>query len=413
MLAAAIALCAVTSGLASAFFLASLAKVSLWREAHPLVIWALPLGATVVGVLYATKAKRAQGAMSKILSELADPSTRSVSWVIAPAVLLGTLVTHLVGASAGREGTAVQMSSAIGAELSNRLKLSDSAHKLLLTAGIAAGFASVFGTPWAGALYAIELSRTSGLAIKRGIVAVCAAFVADWVARSVGAQHSAFQRITSVGGEPSDWAKLAIFAVIIALTVRAYVWLTHGIKSLVTRVTNREWLRPAIGALLLIAGWQLVGDRFLGLGITTIEQSLHNPHSVAWWWPLAKLIFTAVTIGAGYIGGEVTPLFFVGATLGAVLSPTVHLEPMLGAAIGMVAVFGAAANTPIAMAVMCAEIFGIPVFLQALWVCTIAFILSPAVGIYTPQPASRLKLEHWVRHRFQAKIATESSANAQ
>lgn len=387
----------VSAGLASAFFLWALNAVTLWRQTHSSVVWVMPVAGAFMGWLYATKSKAAQAAMTKILSDLADPQRGGISWVIFPSVLFCTLLTHLVGASAGREGTAVQMGSSIAATWSDQVGLSRSARRTLLTAGIAAGFASVFGTPLAAAVYALELPRPGKIAFKRCLVALSAAFAADFAARLVGARHSYFPAILQTERGIMVWVRLALLAACVAAMVRVYIALSEWTKALFARHLKHEWTRPFVGALLLIVGWRLVGDRFLGLGVPTIELSFLRSASIQHWWPWAKLLFTAVTIGAGFVGGEVTPLFFVGATFGASFAPLLHLDPITGAAVAMVAMFGAAANTPLAMAVMCGELFGFSVFLQALWVCMWAFALSSPQGIYKPQPSTPFKLESWVR----------------
>jgi H+/Cl- antiporter ClcA len=402
----AIALTAVGSGLASAIFLRSLNFVSAWRDAHPWVLWTLPLGGAILATLISGPLQHAQGGMRKILLDLQHPTARSLHWTMAPAVLLGTLLSHLVGASAGREGTAVQMGSSIAAGLSDRLLPSQIGRRSLVIAGIAAGFASVFGTPLAGAVFSLELTQTTAhRALSRWHVpvALAAAFAADFIARSAGATHSRFARPLATHISPDIWPRLALLALAVATTVRVYVALAHGVKRAVSTLSTRLWLQLAAGAGALLVGWQLCGVRFMGLGVATIEQSFVYHSQVVWWWPIAKLVLTAITIGAGFIGGEVTPLFFVGATLGATLGPRLGIDGPLSAGVCMVATFGAAANTPVAMAVMCGELLGWTVFLQALCVCVLAFMLAPEEAIYTPQRPTRLKLSYWLARAWAAR----------
>lgn len=312
---------------------------------------------------------------------------------LAPLVLLGSVWTHLFGGSAGREGTAVQMGACIADQCSARLGLAGAPRRRLLVAGVAGGFGSVFGTPLAGAVFGIEVAVLGRPDHRAATAALVAALVGDLTTRALDVTHTAF---TAPAARSMSWElalRWALFAGAVALTTAAFVELTDRIKAASEAHLTLPWRMAAGGAAVAGLATLTGTTHLLGLSIPTLTQAFVDPGLPAWTFA-AKALLTALTIGAGFIGGEVTPLFVIGATLGNALAPVLGLPLDLAAGVGMAATFAAAANTPLALTVMAVELLGPNALPHTLLVCLLAFVLSGHRGIY---PAQRVALSKRLR----------------
>lgn len=322
-------------------------------------------------------------------------------------VLLGTLITHLLGGSAGREGTAVQMGGAIADQFSrlssraqSRGKLNTSERKTLLVLGISAGFSSVFGTPLAGALFALEVLRGSKTRLKSIILSFLVAYIAYYTVAFWQVKHTQYQIpiVPEITVNSMSWVILV--GVLFGLTAMLFSRTTHFWGQLFSKTIAFAPIRPFLGGLILVIGIYYIGTtKYIGLGIPTIVQSFTTPSP--WQDFLLKILFTGFTLGAGFKGGEVTPLFFIGATLGSALSLYVPLPIALLAGLGFVAVFSGATHTPIACTIMGIELFGIESGLFIVVACTLAYFFSGSVGIYQSQIVKGTK--YHLYQRFKRK----------
>ncbi len=302
---------------------------------------------------------------------------------MAPMVLLGTVLTHLFGGSAGREGTAVQIGASLADFLAQRARLPATLRRQLLAAGVAGGFGSVFGTPLAGAVFGLELVVLGRIEYGALVPALIAAVVGDWVTRSLGIVHSSYPVVHALPLTPLLFAKWLVFAAVVALVTVAFIELVHLLKARGARL--RLPLRLCVGGVLVLALWKLVGSSdYLGLGVPGILRSFTDPELPTAAFAL-KLLFTAITLGAGFLGGEVTPLFFVGAALGNVLGRLLGIPLELAAGVGMAAAFGAASNTPLALSIMAVELLGAAALPHVAIVCVVAYWLTGQRSIYAAQ----------------------------
>lgn len=374
----------VAAGSASALFLWGLDLVTATREAHRWLVWLLPLGGLLVGWVYTAYGREAAGGNNVILREL-DRGEGRVPLRMAPLVLGGTLVTHLFGGSAGREGTAVQMGGSLADTLARLFALSPADRRILLTGGVAGGFGSVFGTPLAGTVFAMEVTQVGGVKYESMVAAFSAALVGDLVTRAWGLGHAHYPALGGYSLSPVLLLKVAALGIACGLVSRLFAELVHGVKAAYRALVPSEPLRPLAGGAvvaLIIIG--LGAYEYAGIGTATIAASF-TPGAVpplAWLW---KLLLTALTLGAGFQGGEVTPLFFMGSTLGAAASPLLGLPHELAVATGFVAVFAGAANTPLACIFMAAELFGGGGLAYVGLACMAAYIASGHGGIYGAQ----------------------------
>ena len=384
---------AVLAGTASAAFLAALDWATRTRLAHAWLIWLLPVAGFAVGWLYLRYGSSVEGGANLLIDEIHDPK-KIIPLRMAPLVLGGTVISHLFGASVGREGTAVQMGGALADQLTRMFHLHNEDRRIILMAGISAGFASVFGTPLAGALFGLEVLAIGRLRYEAMLPCLAAAVIADQVVLlwgpllHIGHTHYAVPLIPAL----SAWtlSAMVIAGVLFGVTGKLFAQATHGLSGLMKRKIAYAPLRPLAGGLVVaLAVWLLGTDKYIGLGIPTIVDALQQPQPA--WDFLGKMAFTIVSLGTGFKGGEVTPLFFIGATLGNALGPVLHQPVALLAAIGFVAVFAGAANTPIASTLMAMELFGADIGVYAAIACVVAYLFSGHAGIYRAQRGGHAK----------------------
>lgn len=376
----------VSCGAASALFLTLLDLATSSRAADERLVYALPLAGLAIGWVYQRHGRSIRGGNDLVIDTIHDDGPE-VPLRMAPMVLLGTVLTHLFGGSAGREGTAVQMGASLADGFAHRLGLARETRRRLLASGVAGGFGSVFGTPVAGAVFGLEFVVLGRIEYDALVPALVAATVGDLVTRGLGVVHAPYPQLAAVALTPGLVVRWIVFAGAVALVAAAFVETLHFARRSAARLAPSLPIRMAIGGLAVVALWRFVGTSdYLGLGLPTILRSFTDPDLPAAAFAL-KIAFTALTLGAGFLGGEVTPLFFVGAALGNALARLLGIPLALGAGVGMAAVFAAAANTPLALSIMAVELLGAGALPHVALVSVIAYLLAGHRGIY---PAQRL-----------------------
>ncbi len=394
------ALVGALAGTAAAGFLAALDAVTKTRFSHPWLLWLLPLAGVLCVWIYRRAGRDADRGAKLILDEIHSPGG-GVPLRMAPLVLGTTLLTHLCGGSAGREGTAVQMGGALASGLKRLFRLAPAHQGMLLSAGVAGGFGAVFGTPLAGAVFAVEVLVRDRF--NHAWLATCllSALVGDQVCHAWGAHHENYAALAALDSLPSSLAfaplaQAAALGLLCGLVARAFVAAAHGVGRVPLPGAAAWWLRPALGGAAVITLVLALGtDAYLGLGAwspdpadTTLVTVWRESGTTAWSW-FWKLVFTALTVGAGFKGGEVTPLFFIGAAFGHVVGPALGLPLPLGVALGFVAVFAGASKTPLACTLLAVEIFGgahSELFAVA---CLASRLASGAHGLYSSPARAR------------------------
>jgi H+/Cl- antiporter ClcA len=387
----------ICAGSASAFFLVTLEWVSQFREHNNWIIWLLPVGGLFIGWLYYRYGATVVKGNNLLLEEYENPQ-KVIPIKMAPMVLLATLVTHLFGGSAGREGTAVQMGGAIADQFKFFFKLEDFDRRTLIVLGISAGFASVFGTPLAGAIFALEVLYFSKISLKSIILSFLVAYAAYFTVALWQVKHTHYHipLVPEITLQIIPWIILA--SIVFGLAAMLFSRTTHFWGKLFAKTIDFPPLRPFVGGIILAIAFYFIGTtKYIGLGVPSIVEAFSTPNQSYDF--LLKILFTGFTLGAGFKGGEVTPLFFVGATLGSALSLIIPLPIALLAGMGFVAVFSGATHTPIACTVMGIELFGYQSGIFIGIACIIAYFASGSIGIYHSQIVKGAKYKLYQRFK--------------
>ncbi|MFD1258485.1 voltage-gated chloride channel family protein [Mucilaginibacter terrae] len=392
---------AIAIGTLVALFLWLLNMATQYHFTHPWLLYLLPLAGLVIHFLYKLNGQSAERGNNLIIDEIHEPGA-GVPKRMAPLILITTVITHLFGGSAGREGTAVQIGGSLANFVGSKFNLPPQDMRMVLTAGIAAGFGAVFGTPLAGTIFAIEVLTIGRIQYTALLPCLIAGVVGDATVAAWGVQHTAYHIRFITVEETIFGHHLAInfwllFKVMVAsaffgLAAYTFAQAVHGVKAIAASLIKTDWMIPVSGAIILIILTFILGKPdYLGLGVepqqpgaVTIVSAFEQggAHFFSWLW---KLIYTAITLGSGFKGGEVTPLFYIGATLGNTLAGLLNAPVSLFAALGFIAVFAGATNTPLACTIMGIELFGSEHALFFAVACFTAYYFSGKTGIYSAQ----------------------------
>ena len=382
----------VLCGLVGTAFHVGVARATALRGAHPWLVWCLPLaGLAIVGIYKLTKTEGM--GTNDILDEVR--LGRGLSIWLLPAIFLSTVLTHLCGGSAGREGAALQMGGDIGYHAGKLFRLDDRDLRTATLCGMAAFFSALFGTPLAATVFAIVVISVGVFYHAAFIPCFTASMVAYGISVWLGVEPTRFT-VTAPALETEMLLRVGVLAVGCALVSVLFCNAIHMAEHRFRRWLPNPWVRVALGGLAVIGLTGLCGvTDYNGAGMNVItaavEQGVAHPAAFA-----LKILFTAVTLGAGFKGGEVVPSFFVGATFGCVAAPLLGIPPGFGAALGLVSVFCGATNCPIASIFLSIELFGSAGLLYFALSCGVSYMLSGYNGLYSSQTIlySKLKAQY-------------------
>ncbi|WP_134089935.1 voltage-gated chloride channel family protein [Olivibacter sp. XZL3] len=379
-----------------------------FRFAHPWLLYFLPLAGLAIHFVYKLYGKNAEGGNNLIIDEIHQPGG-GIPKRMGPLVLLGTVVTHLFGGSAGREGTAVQIGGSIAQAFSKWFRLDEKETTVLLTAGVAAGFGAVFGTPLTGAIFALEVLTIGRIQYQAIFPCLVASLIGDLTVSAWQVHHTTY-RIDTItmpnyfetyfSLNPILLIKVVIASIAFGLASLLFAQMAHKMKRFFLNTFSKTWMIPLVGGLSVILLTLILGKPdYLSLGVdaaytgaVTIPSAFQTGGADTWSW-LWKTVYTTITLSSGFKGGEVTPLFYIGATLGNTLSILLDAPVSLFAALGFIAVFAGATNTPLACTIMGVELFGGEYLLYFAIACYTAYFFSGHTGIYAAQKIGIKKIQ--------------------
>ena len=371
-------------GAIDALFGEVLLAITAFRDLHPMqLIPFLALGGAAIAFCYLKFGGKSSRGMNLIF-EVGHGEEDVIPLRLIPFIISGTWITHLFGGSAGREGVAVQIGATVSHWAGRRIPVKNSSHIFLVT-GMAAGFAGLFQTPLAAVLFAMEVLAAGALEYQALLPAVTASFTASTVSGLLGLEKFSFGVTAEMPLSVPALGKLILLGILFGITGGVFAWALKWLKGTFAKIWKNPVIRIAVvGAGLSVLLLVLYRGRYAGLGTNLIHASFFGEKILPYDW-LLKLVLTIVTLAAGFQGGEVTPLFSIGASLGVVLGGVLHVPVELAAALGYAGVFGSATNTFLAPMLIGAEVFGFEHMPEFFVVCACAYIFNMNKSIYSGQ----------------------------
>ena len=385
---AAAAVIGAACGLVGTLFHFGVHEVTAFRGTHPWVLYLLPLAGLVIVGFYKLTGTDGLGT-DDIIDAVHQGKLLPI--LLLPAIFFGTILTHLCGGSAGREGAALQMGGTIGQYLGRHFQLDDRDLRVATLAGMAAFFAALFGTPLAATVFAIMVISIGVIYHVALYPSLLAALVAYGVSIHLGVEPTRFA-VSVPEQTVGMFVRVALLGVLCALVSILFCQVMHGAGHLMKRIRN-PWLRVACGGAAIIVLTLIFGTDYNGAGMEIVTAAVEQGTVAVPWAFLLKLIFTAITLAAGFKGGEVVPSFFVGATFGCAAAPLLGLPAGFGAAVGLAAVFCGVTNCPLASTLLAVELFGAEGLLYFALACCLSYMLSGYQGLYSSQTILYSKLK--------------------
>ena len=385
---AAAAVIGAACGLVGTLFHFGVHEVTAFRGTHPWALYLLPLAGLVIVGFYKLTGTDGLGT-DDIIDAVHQGKLLPI--LLLPAIFFGTILTHLCGGSAGREGAALQMGGTIGQYLGRHFQLDDRDLRVATLAGMAAFFSALFGTPLAATVFAIMVISIGVIYHVALYPSLLAALVAYGVSIHLGVEPTRFA-VSVPEQTVGMFVRVALLGVLCALVSILFCKVMHGAGHLMKRIRN-PWLRVACGGAVIIVLTLIFGTDYNGAGMEIVTAAVEQGTVAVPWAFLLKLIFTAITLAAGFKGGEVVPSFFVGATFGCAAAPLLGLPAGFGAAVGLAAVFCGVTNCPLASTLLAVELFGAEGLLYFALACCLSYMLSGYQGLYSSQTILYSKLK--------------------
>ena len=359
------------------------------RLAHPWILYLLPLGGVVIALLY--RLCRLEGAGTNAVIESVHFG-KKIPTLLVPLIFVSTVMTHLFGGSSGREGAALLLGGSVSGQLGKVLHLENRDCRLMTMCGMAGAFSAIFGTPLAATIFTLEVVDVGSMQYAALLPCLLSALLGVFISGQMGLAPEAFALQAGADATPLNLVRVIVLGALLAALSIFFCELLHVTPKLYRKFFPNIYLRVAAGGVLIIALTKLLGTTdYNGTGAAVIEAAIDGeavPYAF-----LLKMLFTALTLGAGFKGGEIVPIFFTGATFGCVAAPLLGIPAGFGAALGLAGVFCGASNCVVASLVLAIELFGA----QGLWyfaiVCGITYALSGYAGLYHSQLFLTDKLE--------------------
>jgi len=369
-------------GAAGVLFHFAVDYVTEFRGEHSFMIYFLPVGGLMIAALYRLFSSRGRIDTNRVME--AVRGDRNIPFVMVPLIFISTVITHLFGGSAGREGAALQIGGGIGYNFGKLLKLdSDSVH-IITMAGMSSVFAALFGTPVTAAVFALEVVKVGVLNYTGFLACVTASATAFYISVVSGVSPIRFDNVLIPSLTPSILIKVIILAALCAVLSIIFCASIEKCEAVMDKLIHNCYVRAAVGAGIIIILTLAVNTYdYNGAGMHVITRAISG--EARYWDFILKIIFTAVTISAGFKGGEIVPTLFIGSTFGCIMASVLGMDAGFAAAIGMVALFCGVVNCPVASIFLAVEIFGAEGILLFGIACAVSYIMSGHSGLYKSQ----------------------------
>lgn len=353
------------------------------RENYDFLIWFLPIGGLFTVLLYRL-AHATRGVDTDRVIEAADTDNRSIPFVMAPLIFVSTCLTHLFGGSAGREGAALQIGGSIGYNFGRLLKLDKKDLRIVVMTGMSGLFAALFGTPVTATFFAVEVISVGVMHYAGLVPCIVSSFAASFIAKLFGLSPVQFSSVKIPEINIDIMGKSIILSVLCAIVSVIFCLSLEKGEHLFKKMFKNPYIRIFVGGCIIVALAMLFGTRdYNGAGMDVISRALAGEARAEAF--ILKLVFTVITVAAGFKGGEIVPTFFIGSTFGCVVAPLIGLDASFGAAIGFIALFCSVVNCPVASVMLAIEVFGGDGILLFAAVCCISYMTSGYSGLYHSQ----------------------------
>lgn len=375
-------------GVVGSFFHKSIDFATEMRGEYSWLIYFLPLGGIVITALYSLSKTRID--TNRVIESVR--TEKDVPWFMAPLIFISTVITHLFGGSAGREGAALQLGGSIGYNVGRVLRLGHGDMHIIVMSGMSAVFAALFGTPLTAMFFALEVTSV-GIMYYAGLLpCAVSSLCAYTIARLAGISPVRFDAVVFPDMTAGAVVKTLILAALCALVCIVFCTAIEKCEHYTEKLIKNKYLRAFAGGEIIVLLTLILGTHdYNGAGMEIIERAMSG--GANWEAFALKIIFTAITISAGFKGGEIVPAFFVGSTFGCVAAALLGLPEGYGAAIGFVALFCGVVNCPVASVMLSLEVFGQGSVLIFTLVCAVSYMMSGYCGLYKSQKIMYSKLE--------------------
>ena len=378
-------------GLAGAAFTWCVAQAAALRAAHPWLLFAMPLAGLAIVWSYRAAGMENDSGTNQIIASVRGGERPPVR--LAPLIFLGSVLTHLTGGSAGREGAALQIGGSISAGIGRLLRLGDRNVNTIIQCGMAGLFSALFGTPLTATVFALEVVNVGHFRYAALFPCLLSALTANAIPRLLGLPGEAYHLSGLPEPSPGSMLRCGALAILAALVSIAFCVLMHEAGRLYQKYIPNQYLRALAGAAFVILLTVIEGSGdYNGAGGHIIELAVEGQVHVPWAF-LWKMLFTALTLGAGFRGGEIVPTLFIGSTFGCAAGPLLGLDPAFGAAVSMIALFCGVVNCPMASIFLAIELFGGEGVLFFALSCALSFLVSGQYSLYSSQNIVYSKLE--------------------
>lgn len=366
-----------------------------FRKANPFILLGLPFAGLLIVFLYKVSKNTNDKGTNMVIASI--HSSKDIPFKMAPLIFISTILTHLCGGSSGREGAAIQLGGSICNALGKSIKLSENDQHIIIMCGMSAGFSALFGTPMAAAIFALEVISIGIMHYSALVPCVTAAMIARFVADTFGVRPESFPVGQIPAIDPGIFFKMILFGALIGGVSILFCITLHTTEYLYKLCFGNHYVRIFVAGCLIVALTVLMGnDLYLGSGTEIIEMAFHGEQVEVYTF-LLKMLFTALTLGAGFKGGEIVPSFCIGAAFGCVVAVLFGLPVNLVAACGMVGVFCGVTNCPITSLLISFELFGFEGMPYYLVTVAVSYMLSGYYGLYRAQKIMYSKTEtHFV-----------------